>query len=284
MGFACAAVGASTNPATGLAVNSSGGVSFGNLYYSTWAAFGSAFALLLSFIRTERGLDLGSELRSRGNRFRSWVILIVVTLIVMGSSASSYDAQCDVEAAVEPVKYCRRAALGVSAGCVGCVASLAIVAIRLLFAGQDDDDNRPKKAIFAAECIASAVLFCMYGFTVAYVTSEKGPGAPLGNLYYSTWITFGMTFFVAASCFEEFQAAKSMILTGRQQQQQPASILRDTESLFDFSTSHDTGSGRVGAGPSDWSVRDREDDNMWDGRSQASSVKGSSSVGEVQIS
>jgi hypothetical protein len=289
MAFTCAAVGASTNPATGLAVNSSGGVSFGNLYYSTWASFGSALALLLSFIRTERGLDLGSELQSRGNRFRSWVILIVTTLIVMGSSASSYDARCDVDEDMKPIKYCRRAALGVSAGCVGCVASLVVVVIRLLFAGQDDDDrgNRTNKTIFAVESVVSVVLFCLYGFAVAYLTSEKGPGAPLGNLYYSSWITFGMTFFVATSCFEEFQAAKTMILTGRQSRQPPQSILRDSVSLApssDFTTNTDSG-GRVGAGPYDWS-RDRGMEDWGDtlDRAPDTSSKGSSSVGEVQIS
>lgn len=284
LGFTCAAVGASTNPATGLAVNSSGGVSFGNLYYSTWISFGSAFALLLSFIRTERGVDLGNELQSRGNRFRSWVILIVTTLIVMGSSASSYDARCDVPDEVRPLKYCRRAALGVSSGCIGCVASLAVVAMRLLCAGQDDDRGT-NKTIFAVEGGVSIVLFCLYGFSVAYLTSEKGPGSPLGNLYYSVWMTFGLAFFVATSCFEEFQAAKTMILTGRRQG--PQSI-QETDSLVPSSdATTNTDSGRVGAGPSEWPGRGNDDVESWGdtvGRAQSVSSKGSSSVGEVQIS
>jgi hypothetical protein len=177
----------------------------------------------------------------------------------------------------------------VSAGCVGCVASLVVVVIRLLFAGQDDDDrgNRTNKTIFAVESVVSVVLFCLYGFAVAYLTSEKGPGAPLGNLYYSSWITFGMTFFVATSCFEEFQAAKTMILTGRQSRQPPQSILRDSVSLApssDFTTNTDSG-GRVGAGPYDWS-RDRDMEEWGDtlDRAPDTSSKGSSSVGEVQIS
>lgn len=282
MAFTCAAVGASTNPATGLAVNSSGGVSYGNLYYSTWASFGSAFALLLSFIRTERGIDLGNELQSRGNRFRSWVILIVTTLIVMGSSASSYDARCDVPDELKPSKYCRRAALGVSAGCIGCIASLAVVAMKLLCAGQDDASN---KTIFAVEGGVSVVLFCLNGFAVAYLTSEKGPGAPLGNLYYSCWLTFGIAFFVATSCFEEFQAAKTMILTGRRQESQ---INEDIESLVpssDATTNTDTG-GRVGAGPSNWAGTRNNEDTWVDtvGSVKSDASKGSSSVGEVQIS
>lgn len=201
-------------------MNASGGVSFGNLFYSTWASFISAMGALLSFLRTERGFDVSSELSSRGNRFRSWAILIIATLIVMGSSASCYDAKCDgLYNDVRPVKYCRRAAFGVSAGCIGCVASLAVVAMRLTCATMTLE-GRANRTIFVIEGVLSVVLFGMFGFAVAYLTSEKGPGAPLGNLYYSSWVAFGLIFFVATSCFEEFQAAKNMILLGRQQQQQ----------------------------------------------------------------
>ena len=121
----------------------------------------------------------------------------------------------------------------------------------------------------------------MYGFAVAYLTSEEGPGAPLGNLYYSTWLSFGIVFFVATSCFEEYQAAKTMILTGRQKQSPPQSILRDTDSLApstNVSTHNDLGG--VGSG------RDR-DVEVWGDASVGKDSKfstGSSSVGEVQIS
>jgi len=203
-----------------MAVNASGGVSFGNLYYSTWSSFISAGGAFLSFLRTERGFDVTSELKSRGNRFRTWAILIVVTLIVMGSSASCYDAKCDeLYNDIRPEKYCRRAAFGVSAGCIGCVASLTVVAMRLTCATRTPE-GRANRTIFIIEGVLSVVLFGMFGFAVAYLTSEKGPGAPLGNLYYSSWVAFALIFFVATSCFEEFQAAKNMILLGRQQQQQ----------------------------------------------------------------
>mmetsp|Transcript_28934 Transcript_28934/g.61122 ORF Transcript_28934/g.61122 Transcript_28934/m.61122 type:complete len:374 (+) Transcript_28934:72-1193(+) len=204
--FTCAAVGTATNPATGMAINASGGISFGNLYYSTWASFGCGIALLLSFLRTERGMDVTNELKSRGRRFRLWVILVITSLIVMGSSASSYDVFCHAE--VIPKKYCRRSAFGVSAGCIGCVFSLVVVAIRLSCTKRENGEDGPNKFIFAAECITSLVLLCFYCFAVAYLTSEKGPGAPLGNLFYSTWISFILIFLVATSCFEEYQAAK----------------------------------------------------------------------------
>ena len=286
-GFTMSCVGTATNPASGMAVNSSGGISFGNLYYSTWCSFISATGALLSFLRTERGLDISSELSSRGNRFRGWSILIIVTLIVMGSSASCYDAKCDgTYNDYHPVKYCRRAAFGVSSGCVGCVASLAVVAMRITCGtttpGRHSSANR---TIFIIEGVLSVVLFCMYGFAVAYLTSEKGPGAPLGNLYYSSWVAFALTFFVATSCFEEFQAAKNMILLGRQQHQEShqGSSVGDyeREALNSDALSVETDrTSSVGD-----STSRRRDDSQTGQSSTSSGVsqRVTGSVGEVQV-
>ena len=268
-----------------MAVNASGGVSFGNLFYSTWASFISAMGSLLSFLRTERGLDVSSELSSRGNRFRSWAILIVVALIVMGSSASCYDAKCDeLYNDVRPVKYCRRAAFGVSAGCIGCVASLAVVAMRLSCATMTPE-GRANRTIFIIEGILSVVLFCIFGFAVAYLTSEKGPGAPLGNLYYSSWVAFALTFFVATSCFEEFQAAKSMILLGRQPPQ--TELYNDSEREALSSDTNSIGMPYHGTPYNNdtASIVEREDSQADQSTSASSgfSSRVTGSVGEVQI-
>lgn len=61
----------------------------------------------------------------------------------MASSASSYDARCyDVAANnMRAIKYCRRSALGVTAGCIGCVASLAVVAARMTCAPSGSGDG-----------------------------------------------------------------------------------------------------------------------------------------------
>jgi len=287
-GFTCSSVGTATNPASGMAVNASGGVSFGNLFYSTWASFISAMGALLSFLRTERGFDVSSELSSRGNRFRTWAILIVVALIVMGSSASCYDAKCDeLYNDIRPVKYCRRAAFGVSAGCIGCVASLAVVAMRLSCATMTLE-GRANRTIFIIEGILSVVLFCIFGFAVAYLTSEKGPGAPLGNLYYSSWVAFALTFFVATSCFEEFQAAKSMILLGRQpppQEEQYSDIEREREALNSDANSIAMPDERIPYDNDNASIAERGDSQAGQSTSASSgfSQRVTGSVGEVQI-
>ncbi len=257
IGLSCTAVSTSTNPIYGLAINPiSGDVGYGNLYYSIWAGWACILTLVLSYIRTEYGIDVWIEMKVRGGkRLRLWVSLIVVNLLLMSSSATCYDARCgnyneDDESdgnnnkiyydngrsttGMDPweesrlKKYCHRAAFGVSVGCIGCVTSLAVVAMRTAciptgttlassspqetLGGESggDGESQSKRMIFVIECLSSWVLFLMNCFSVAYLTSEGGPGATLGNLFYTIWITFGLVIFAAVSCFGEVQMAKKI--------------------------------------------------------------------------
>lgn len=250
VGLSCTAVSTTTNPIYGLAINpTSGEVAFGNLYYSIWASWICILTLVLSYIRTEYGIDVLMEMKSRGGkRLRLWIGLIIVNLLVMASSATCYDAQCgnyhdgknddpiesnkiyydngqnnnndelDPWEESRSKKYCHRAAFGVSVGCIGCVTSLSVVAMRLACTtttpspqeNVGDGNSQSNKIIFVVECLSSWILLFMNCFSVAYLTSEGGPGAPLGNLFYATWITFVLIVFVAVSCFGEVQMAKKI--------------------------------------------------------------------------
>lgn len=135
----------------------------------------------------------------------------------MGSAASCYDAQCLLYDNVDinddggnygfrSTKYCRRTAYGVAVGILGCAMGIAIVAMRLTCV-----ENDGSKIVFVVECASGFALLVLYSFAVAYLTGEEGPGAPLGNLYYSTWITFGLVLLVVASCLEEIRAAEDAV-------------------------------------------------------------------------
>ena len=45
------------------------------------------------------------------------------------------------------------------------------------------------------------------GVGVGVITSQNGPGAELGNLYYFTWAAFLTSFMLLASCVEDYNAA-----------------------------------------------------------------------------
>ena len=141
-----------TAPANGLAINTDGGIGFGNLYYSTWITFTISLWLLASYVRTERGIDALVELSNKGRRFRAWVGVVASSVIVMGSAASCYDARCLLQlqyyvndggmnnneesyghGSERSTVYCRRAAFGVAAGIIGCAIGISIAAIRLSY-------------------------------------------------------------------------------------------------------------------------------------------------------
>ena len=210
LAFSSVSVGCATNPASGMAINSSGGISFGNLYYSTWACAVVGVMLLASYLRTERGFDVNSELHARGRRFRHWAVLALTSLVVMGSAASSHDAKC-YDRDVKPEPYCGRASYGVSAGCVGCVASLSIVAARLTCVKREGGEDGPNRALFTAEAVLGAVLLLVYCMAVAYLTSEEGPGAPIGNLFYASWLSIAFAAAALTSCLQEWQTAGAMV-------------------------------------------------------------------------
>ena len=210
LAFSSVSVGCATNPASGMAINSSGGISFGNLYYSTWACEVIGVMLLASYLRTERGFDINSELHARGRRFRHWVILALTSLVVMGSAASSHDAKC-FDRDVKPEPYCGRASYGVSAGCIGCVASLSIVAARMTCVKREGGEDGPNRAMFTAEAVLGTVLLLVNCMAVAYLTSEEGPGAPIGNLFYASWLSLGFAAAAITSCLQEWQTAGAMV-------------------------------------------------------------------------
>lgn len=64
-------------------------------------------------------------------------------------------------------------------------------------------------APFITEAIMAFALAILNGFGVAYLTSAKGPGSALGNLYYFSWGSLLACVMLCVSVVEEHQSAKS---------------------------------------------------------------------------
>ena len=64
---------------------------------------------------------------------------------------------------------------------------------------------------FLVEAFSSFMLVPYYVFGVAIITYHNGPGAALGNLYYFTWLSFLLSFMLAAHCIEERYKSKGSI-------------------------------------------------------------------------
>lgn len=189
-----------TNPRYELAVTNEGAVSNGNLYYASWAGFISSVTIAVSYLQTAFEIDVVGEIRTRAARLNYWACLLSTSIVVMGCSVNTLMVFCNGEEGVDMgTLYCNRTKYGISLGTVATLASLLVIVSKIHF----------QIAPFLVEAAIGVVLTITYLFGVAYITSQEGPGAPLGNLYYFTWISFLDGCMISASCFEDYQASKA---------------------------------------------------------------------------
>jgi len=196
----------------GLATDASGSISNGNLYYFSWAGLGVGLALMLSFIRSVWGIDVSEELRNRARRLRDWVWLGIFGLIQMDSSARLFDNHCGQsnyglgEGEMGSIKFCRRCQLGIVLGVFSAVISMAVTGVKL--------SSGRLPWLFPTEFSLSGIMLASQAVGVSFLTSQQGPGAPLNNLFYSSWASFVLTLVLAASCVEDWSAANRVRKAG----------------------------------------------------------------------
>ena len=192
--FWAATVSVVSNASNGLAVDSDkdNTIVNGNLYYFSWAGFVTAVMLCVAYLRSVFGVDLAGEIKNRSARLTVWSGLLACQLVVMGASANIFDKDCSN--GVQSDAYCARTKYGISLGAIGTMLALGIVAMKMLTA----------IAPFVVEGLLSIILCIMNGFGVAFITSAQGPGSPIGNLYYFTWLSFLVTIVLVAKCYEDY--------------------------------------------------------------------------------
>lgn len=200
-----------TGPNRGLAVDQEGGVNLGNLYYVSWAGFLCICTLGSMYVEDVFGINVRDKMKQKSNSFLYWSGLLVASLIVMGTCSDLYDSNCDVGNDDKPQPFCRRTVYGIVVGALGTIFSLAIVVMKLAFA-----------APFLIEVGTAGFLFILYIFEVAFLTTPNGPGSPLGNLYYFSWLSFGLTFMVGKTCREDYLEALNEIETQRVDRHMPS--------------------------------------------------------------
>lgn len=176
-----------------LAVDEGGAVTNGNLYYFSWAGFVTSIMLIVSYLRGAYGVDVAGEIRNRAARLTQWSALLAAQLIVMGATANIFDQRCAPQS--ESDVFCRRTSFGIAIGVIGTVFALVIVGMKI----------STTSISFMVESTFAIILTILNAFGVAYLTSAKGPGSALGNLYYFSWISLVFSAILVASCFETYK-------------------------------------------------------------------------------
>jgi amino acid transporter len=136
---------------------------------------------------------LVGEIRNRAARLTLWAGMLAAAMVVMGSSARVLREDCSPNDDFTD-GYCKRTKYALSLGVIGTFFSMAVVGMKML----------TTSAPFMVEFAISIILTIMNAFGVAYITSAKGPGSAIGNLYYFAWISFLCAAFLTAECFNQF--------------------------------------------------------------------------------
>eukprot|EP00980_Cylindrotheca_fusiformis_P011888 scaffold2830_cov131-Cylindrotheca_fusiformis.AAC.9 len=170
----------------------------GNLHYFGWAGFVTSVLLGIEYLKSIFGLDIADEIQSRASRLSIWASLLACQLVVMGSSANIFENDCSPQS--QSGAYCSRTKLGIALGSIGTLFTLGIVSIKMV----------TKVAPFLIEGFLSLVLAVLNAFGVAFITSADGPGAPIGNLYYSTWMSFLSSVLIVLKYYEEYRSPPPM--------------------------------------------------------------------------
>lgn len=183
-----------------------------NLYFFSWCAFCCTIFLCASLLQDTMNISL-SLIAAKVAR---WFALVASTLIVLGCSVRTYKAaSCsDPEGDSDSnttTEYCKRCKLAISLGVIGFAISTIMTTLLLL-----------KQQLTAfSEFAINTVFLILWCFGVSYITFGASPGSTIGNLYFSTWITFLMSVFSFAVSFREFVSSRQQAATNNDNEQEP---------------------------------------------------------------
>lgn len=152
-------------------------------------------------------MDLAGEVKNRAARLTLWGGFLACQLVVMGASANIFDKDC---ANLDPSSaYCKRTKYGIALGAIGTTFALVVVAMKML----------TSIAPFVVEGALALILCIMNGFGVAFLTSAQGPGSPIGNLYYFSWLSWFCSFMLLASVYEDYTGGGAVGATEEDKEQ-----------------------------------------------------------------
>lgn len=122
------------------------------------AGFVCSILLLTSYLQDAFGINVAGELRNRSPRLSLWSALLAVSIVVMGSSANYYDANCGLGQDAK----CSRAVYGIVYGALATIGAVGIVGLKIA----------TSRAPFLVETLVAFTLVVMCGFGVAFITSQ----------------------------------------------------------------------------------------------------------------
>jgi hypothetical protein len=170
-----------------------------NLYFFSWAALCCTIYLSGSLIQDTMNVLL-THVAAKAAR---WYGLVASTLVVLGSAVRTFRAASCKDPSLDDDdtttgEYCRRAKFAISLGAIGFITATIMTYLV----------QQKKQLTTISDICINTTFILFWCFGVSYITFGASPGSTIGNLYFSTWISFVIAVFSFAVSFREFVTAR----------------------------------------------------------------------------
>jgi len=183
------------NPNRGIAVLQDNVVN-ANLYFFSWLSLATITYIAGNLLQEWTGLSVRDAMNaSTTPKTGKWYGLAGSSMVVMVSSVRLFNSS---NCADDSTEYCRRTKFGISVGVLSFVFSIALACIL----------SKATSVTFF-ELVSTTVMLTFWCFGVGFITFGQAPGSRIGNLYFSTWISFILIVAIFAAVFRDFLSSRA---------------------------------------------------------------------------
>jgi len=198
------------NPERGIAVEGDEVVN-ANLYFFSWLSLAAIVFLAGHLLQEWTGMNARDVLNTAASpKTGKWYGLAASSMVVMVSCIRIFRAE---NCSGDDLEYCKRAKFGISVGVLSFLASLGLACTLA-------------KATMVSflELLATTVMLTFWCFGVGFITFGSAPGSRIGNLYFSTWISFIIIVVIFGQVFRDFLSGRQAAVAGEHGQQGEDSV------------------------------------------------------------
>jgi hypothetical protein len=190
-------------PHQGLAVTSTAAglnvVINANLYFSCWISF-FCIAYICASWTMNHWKKAEKIIREMSSRLAKWWGLLITSIILLVASAQFHYSQNCVSGGATTLSQdaCESNKFAVSLGAFGTL--LTLVTIILAHAGI---------LPFIIETIVTLLMFMLYTAGISDITYNHGSGTSVGNIFFSTWAGFLLSFLLCLDCYHVYMKQRA---------------------------------------------------------------------------
>jgi len=188
------------------AVNGVGEIEVANLYFYSWAGILSAGFVMMSYVKALFQVEHTDYMSM------VWIAVCKVCFVILGAALHIWHTIADNcefdEITSGAVTFCSRTVLAIVVSLAGMLVGGLVVLGRLLVAVGWCSCVGPRTQAHV-EMVVAIFLVLLFSATVALITGIGGPGQSVGDLYFSTWLSFAVAVGIFVHCEAQVRNDKS---------------------------------------------------------------------------